>query len=261
MQPVLPFRNEEYLNEYHQHGMQFTFYYYSRLTSQMESSPERDNFVKLSYILLDIVARHLREYFVKVWDQKYPNEKWHDDVAKRDLKLESLLVTRDGRQKQDIYSLKILKGNEREWDIVTVIKAILDSGFKLIDGCRSPDQRTIPLRESEEIEIISGIRNTDYGHISSMSCSLDEFIDVVDKIKSVAKHLFGKEAKKEIYKIEMSPCTPEMREQVDKLREGKFHVRNKHLFSLTFPLFSFTFDSQTILIFLIQQTIFQLPFQ
>ena len=261
MQPVLPFRNEEYLNEYHQHGMQFTFYYYFRLTSQMESSAERDNFVKLSFILLDVVTRYLREYFVKVWDQKYPNEKWHDDVAKRDLKLESLLVTRDGRQKQDIYSLKILKGNEREWDITTVIKAILDSGFKLIDGCRPPDQRTIPLRESEEIEIISGIRNTDYGHISSMSCSLDEFIDVMDKIKSVAKHLFGKEAKKEIYKIEMSPCTPEMREQVDRLREGKFHVYNKHLFNLSFPLFSFTFDSPTILIFLIQQTIFQLPFE
>ena len=215
--------------------MQFNFY--SRVTAQMESSPERDNFVKLSYILLDVVARHLREYFVKVWDQKYPNEKWHDDVAKRDLKLQSLLVTRDGRQKQDIYSLKILKGNEQEWDITTVIKALLDSGFKLMDGCRAPDQRTLPLRESEEIEIIRGIRNTDYGHTSSMSCSLDEFIHIMDKIRSVAKNLFGKEAKKEIYKIEVSPSTPNMREQVDKLRKGTFHVRNKYFFNLTYPLF------------------------
>ena len=215
--------------------MQFTFY--SRLTAQMESSPERDNFVKLSYILLDVVARHLREYFVKVWDQKYPNEKWHDDVAERDIKLRTLLVTRDGKQKQDIYSLKILKGNELEWDITTVIKALLDSGFKLMDGCRAPDQRTLPLRESEEIEIIRGIRNTDYGHTSSMSCSLDEFIHIMDKIRSVAKNLFGKEAKKEIYKIEVSPSTPNMREQVDKLRKGKFHVRNKYFFNLTYPLF------------------------
>jgi len=32
----------------------------------MESSPEQDNFVKLSYILLDIVAQYLREYFVEL---------------------------------------------------------------------------------------------------------------------------------------------------------------------------------------------------
>ena len=227
----------------------------------MESSPERDNFVKLSYVLLEVIARNLREHFVRLWDQKYPNEKWHDDVAKRNLKLQSLLVARDGRQKQDIYSQKILKGDEQKWDITTSIKAILDSGFQLIEGCRSKDERTSPLRESEEIEIIRGIRNTDYGHISSMSCSFDDFMEIMKNIKSVARNLFGKDAEKEIYNIEMSPSTPNMREQVDKLREGKFHVRNKHLYNLTYPLSSFTFDSQTILIFLIQQTIFQLPFE
>ena len=241
--------------------MQFTLYLSSRLNAQMVLSPERDNFLKLSSILLHVVPRHLREYFIKVWDQKYPNEKWHDDIAKRGLKLQSLLVTRDGRQKQDIYSQKILKGDVQEWDITTVIKALLYSGFKLIEGCRPPDQWTIPLRESEEIEIIRGIRNTNYGHISSMSCPLDEFIDIMNKIRSAAKNLFGKEAEKEIYRIEVSPSTPNTREQEDIFRAGKFHVRNKHLYNLTYPLSSFTFDSQMILIFLLQQTIFQLPFE
>ena len=213
---------------------------------KMESSPERDNFVKLSYVLLDVVARHLREYFVKLWDQKYPNEKWNDDVVKRDRKLQSLLVPKGGKQRDNIYSQNILKGDEQEWDITTLIRALLDSGFKLIEGCRPPDQRTIPLRESEEIEIIRGIRNTDYGHISSMSCSLDEFIDIMEKIKRAAKHLFGKEAKKEIHRIEVSQITPNMREQVDKLRKGKFHVHNKYVFKITYPLFPLTFDSQRI---------------
>jgi len=183
----------------------------------MESSPERDYFVKLSYVLLDIVARHLREYFVKLWDQKYPNEKWHDDIGKRNLKLQSLLVTRDGRQRQDIYSQNILKGDEQEWDVLTIIHALLDSGFKLMDGCRNSDDRTSPLRKSEEIDIIRTIRNQDYGHVSGMSCSLDKFIDIMDKIKRVAKHLFGKDAKKEIHKIEVSHSIQSMREQVDKL--------------------------------------------
>ena len=187
----------------------------------MESSLERDNFVKLSYILLDIVAQHLREYFVKLWDKKYPNEKWHDDVAKRNLKLQSLLVTRDGRQKQDVYSQKILKGDEQNWDISTLIRAILDSGFKLLEVCRPAHERSSPLRESEQIEIIRRIRNEEYGHITSMSCSLDAFMDIMTEIRSVAKNLFGKDVEKKIYKIEISPSTQNMRVQVDKLLEGR----------------------------------------
>ena len=187
----------------------------------MESSLERDNFVKLSYILLDIVAQHLREYFVKLWDDKYQTEKWHDDVAKRNLKLQSLLVTRDGRQKQDVYSQKILKGDEQNWDISTLIRAILDSGFKLLEVCRPSHERSSPLRESEQIEIIRRIRNEEYGHITSMSCSLDAFMDIMTQIRSVAKNLFGKDVEKKIYKIEMSPSTQNMRVQVDKLLEGR----------------------------------------
>ena len=214
----------------------------------MESSPEQDNFVKLSYILLDIVAQHLRECFVKLWDNKYPNEKWHDDVAKRNLKLQSLLVTRDGRQKQDVYSQKILKGDEQNWDISTLIRAILDSGFKLLEVCRPSHERSSPLRESEQIEIIRRIRNEDYGHIRSMSCSLDKFMDIMTEIRSVAKNLFGKDVEKKLYKIEMSPSTQSMREQVHKLLQGKLllfiHLCNNYLSNITYTLFLFTFDWQ-----------------
>ena len=209
---------------------------------KMESSPERDHFIKLSYILLDVVARHLRELFVKLWDKKYQNEKWNDDVEKRNRILQSLLVTRDGRQKKDIYSQKILNGDEQKWDITTSIKAIMDPGLQLIDGCRPLDQETSTLLE--KIDIIREIRNTYYGHISSMSCSLDDFCEVVDKIKHAAKHLFGREVKMKIHKIEAHQITPDMREQVDKLRKGKFHVCNKYFFNITYPLFPLTIDSQ-----------------
>ena len=61
----------------------------------MEFSLEKDNFVKVAYTCTDIVPLHFREYFIKLWDQKYPNEKWSDDIAKRNLKLQSLLVAKD----------------------------------------------------------------------------------------------------------------------------------------------------------------------
>ena len=185
---------------------------------KMELSLEKDNFVKLSYILLDVVARHLREYFVKLWDQQYPTKRWHDDVARRNSKLQSLLVT--SSKKQDIYSQKILKGNLNDWDITTLIRALVDSGFKLIKGSRPPAKRTIPMRESEEIEVIRGIRNAYYGHSSSMSCALPKFRDIMTRIKSASKSLFGEDAELEIYTIEVSPVTPTMREQVKELLEG-----------------------------------------
>ena len=191
------------------------------LMLKMELSSEKDHFVKLSYILLDVVAQHLREYFVKLWDRKYSKEKWHDDVARRNLKLQSLLVTAFGRQKQDISSLKILKGNEQDWDITTSIKAILDSGLKLIEGCRPLDQRRPPLRDSEELEILRGVRNSDYAHLPRMSCASDEFIDIMIKVKSAVKNLFGGDTEREIYRIEISSITAPMREKVEKMLEGK----------------------------------------
>jgi len=192
----------------------------SRFMFKMELSPEKDNFIKLSYILLDVVAQHLREYFVKLWDKKYPAEKWHDDVAKRNLKLQSLLAASNKKLKQDIYSQKILNGDEKEWDLTTLIRALADSGLHLIKGCRPPVLRTIPLRKSEEIEIIRGIRNAEYGHISSMSCPMAKFRGIMTKIKSVAKNLFGEDAEMEIYTIEVSPVTPAMRKQVNELLKG-----------------------------------------
>jgi len=193
----------------------------------MELSLEKDNFVKLSYVLLDVIARHLREYFIKLWDKKYPAEKWHDDVAKRNLKLQSLLAASNKKLKQDIYSQKILNGDEKKWDLTTLIRALVDSGLNLIKGYRPPAKRTIPLRESEEIEVIRGIRNTDYGHISSMSCPMAKFRGIMTKIKSAAKNLFGEDAELEIYTIEVSAVTPAMREQVNELLKDVEEVKEK----------------------------------
>jgi len=39
-------------------------------------------------------------------------------------------------------------------------------------------------------------------------------MDIMTEIRSVAKNLFGKDVEKKIYKIEMSPSTQSMREQV-----------------------------------------------
>ena len=215
---------DPFLSAFHESLMPtiyLNFIFILEVKPKMELSPEKDHFVKLSFILFDVVPRYLRDYFMKLWDQKYPNEKWHDDVGKKTRKLQSLLVTKDGRQKQDPYSLKILNGDEQEWDITTLMHALLDSGLKLIKGCRPPDQRTIPLRESEELEIIRGIWNSEYAHLPDMSCTLDEFIEIMIKVNRAANNLFGIDAEREMYRILLSSTTIPMREQVEKLLDSK----------------------------------------
>jgi len=184
----------------------------------MELSDEEGNFVKLVYIMFNVVQRHLSVYFVKKWDHKYPNEKWHNDVTKRNLKLGSLLKKRSGEQKLNITSQKILKGDEKEWDTTTLISALLDYGFNLIERCRPSSQRSIPLLESEQIEILRSIQ-TYFTHLSSFSLSLVEFKEKVAKIRNVAKNLFGEDVEREIYKVEVSPTIEMIRMEGKKLHE------------------------------------------
>ena len=77
------------------------------------------------------------------------------------------------------------------------------------------------MRESEELEIIRGIRNSEYAHLPSMSCTLDEFIDIMIKVNRAANNLFGIDAEREIYRILLSSTTIPMREQVEKLLDSK----------------------------------------
>ena len=179
-----------------------------------ELSSENENYRKLAYILLEIIARYLRAYFVKLWNDKYPDEKWLDDIDKRNLKFHGLLV-------KGMYTPRILNGNEQTWDTTTLTHAIVGAGLKLTEGSRPQKQRSGKLLPSEEIEIIRNIRNTFYGHVLSMSCSEEKFKDVMTSIKSVARNIFGEDAEKEIEKFENSPVTAIMRKHAEKELQGK----------------------------------------
>ena len=180
----------------------------------MELSPENENHVKLSYILLNIVAKHLRTYFVKLWDEKYPDEKWQGDVAKRNLKLQSLIV-------KDVFTRKILNGNHEEWDTATLLEVLSDSRFKLIEGCRPHGKSSNQLIASEGLVTLREMRNAFDGHVSSMAYSFDKFKETMERIKNVARNIFGEEAEKEIEEIGNSPISPLMTGYLKEFLEGR----------------------------------------
>ena len=181
---------------------------------------EGENFVKLSYVILDIGAKHLRQLFKRKWDEKYPDQSWgSNDVSGSHLYSELSNEVVKCKSKQ-VYIEKWRRGKDHEWDTTTLVKVLLDSGLNLVQGCRPEGQRTNPLRVSEHISIIRNIRNNFFAHLPSMSCPNDEYIRVITDLKSTSKSLFGEEVENEIIKIENSPIGNKITDQVEKLLEA-----------------------------------------
>ena len=171
----------------------------------MVFSPEGENFVKLSYIILDIGAKYLRKFFKEKWDEKYPTRKWNSDNESGEY-LHSSLTRRVTRAiHMQVYVEKWKTGKERDWDTTTLMKVLLNSGLNLIDDfC------------SKQLDVIRSIRNEYFAHLPSMSCLYDEFVEVLTKFKTAANVLFGEEAKNEINEIENSPLGDKIADQVQK---------------------------------------------
>jgi len=166
----------------------------------MELSNEEENFVKIAKIVLDVVPHYLRKLFITKWEEKYPNEKWESNNISG-----NALVAKIAHVNNN-YAEKLKAGDEQQWDTTTLVYVLLYSNLNLIDQCRKPKETRIPpLRISEEIDIIRETRNEYFGHLPQMSCPSHDFTAIVDKLKSVAKNIFGADVEKEIDDIGKVP--------------------------------------------------------
>ena len=186
-------------------------------TFDITQDEEKQNFVKLSYIILDISAKHLRVLFKRRWDSKHPHQKWSSDGNSGN-RLYNALPDGTIRSKSlKLYTEKWRMGNEQEWDTTTLLKLMLDSGLNLIQGLRPESERAVPLRTSEKISIIRNIRNEYFAHLPTMSCPSGKFRSVVNDIRLTAKEAFGLAAEREIGDVVTSPLGKEVTEECEKL--------------------------------------------
>jgi len=168
----------------------------------MALSNEKENFVKIVRIVLDVVPHYLRKLFITKWEEKYPNEKWQSNNTSG-----NALVAKVAKVNNN-YADKLKAGDEQQWDTTVLVYVFLYSGLSLIDQCRNPKETRIPpLRISEEIDIIRETRNEFFGHPPQMSCPSHDFTAIVDKLKSVAKNIFGADVEKEIDDIGKVPIS------------------------------------------------------
>ena len=190
----------------------------------MELSNEEENFVKIAKIVLDVVPYHLRKLFITKWEENYPNEKWESNSTSG-----GALVAKIANVNRN-YADKLKAGKEQQWDTTVLVYVFLYSGLNLIDPCRNPiAKRNPPLRISEEIDIIREARNEFFGHATQMSCPSNDFATLVDKLKSVARNIFGADTEKEIDDIRKVPIdtqlTADLRQRLEeeKNRNDQFN--------------------------------------
>lgn len=188
----------------------------------LELDREEQNFVKLTKIILDIIPKHLRTFFVNKWNEKFP-QAWKSDKTSGTT-IDNNIPKKRKKQCRFYFSIKdkIQEGDEKRWDITILTFVLLFSGLELIEGCREKNERDDQLLESEEIDNIREMRNTYFAHIESMRCSSNDFEKMITGIKTAVDRLFGQHAKTEVCDIESSNIGNEMIMQLkDQLEEEK----------------------------------------
>ena len=164
-------------------------------------SVEQKNFVKISWIVLDIFSKYLRKLFKRLWDKKYPEEEWCSGNESQVLynKLKNDVIKR-AKGKGILEKLK--NGNDQKWDVTTLVFALLDTKLELTDSCRERKDWNLPLLESEQIRTLGDIRNGVFGHPESMSCSSDVLEQTISQSKKLVESLFSEDAEDAIQEID-----------------------------------------------------------
>ena len=197
----------------------------------MEFAEEEENFVKLSRIIVDIVPSYLRGLFRNIWDEHNKGAPWKSDEESGKCLIEKLPKVKDekGREGRTLaskfqqYTEKLETGNENSWDTTIIVTVMSEGGLKIFE------------KYKEDLAKLRKIRNEVFAHSSSMICSLDDFTQLISKVKSTAKLLFGEEAAVRIEKIEMenieTKLTKKLQQQLEeeKARNGMHNEMAKEL--------------------------------
>ena len=166
----------------------------------MELNDEEKHFVKLVKIIIDVLPKHLRAFFVDKWNTKYPTSQWTNDAASGQL-LHDAILQRNRLGFHDPLGQMILTGDIETWDSTTLFFVLLSAKLNLIDAPRRKNNRNPPFNESENINRLREIRNTFFGHVPNMSISAAEFRNISAELEAIAKDVFGNGAEKEIHQI------------------------------------------------------------
>ena len=207
----------------------------------MELNDEEENFVKLAKIILDVLPKHLRVFFVDKWNSKYPTNQWTNDAASGQLLHNEIPqgVKKNKRSFHKTLEQMILTGDIERWDPTSLFFVLLSAGLNLIDAPRPMNHRNPPFNESENIDRLRYIRSTVFGHVANMSISAVEFRIISAELEAIAKDVFGNAAEIEIHQIVNSQAETTLTEPLESQLEREYELFLNILQGIQFLLISF----------------------
>ena len=166
----------------------------------IELSREEENFLKIGKIVVSIIPKYLLICLKGLWNEKYPQEKWQGNGRSGERLLKELQSVEHGAIGGSIVH-RLKAGNEHEWDGTTLLHVLYNSGLLSADGYPAEEQKNIAILVSQELDKIKEVNQMFYGLAPCMSCQSIMFSSIIEKIKSVAKNIFGEEGENEINEV------------------------------------------------------------
>ena len=195
-----------------------TMWHFSFLKcTTMELNDEEENFVKLVKIIIDVLPKHLRAFFVDKWNTKYTTNQWTNDASSGQLLHDAIpqRVKRNRLRYHDRLEQMILTGAIETWPHIALFFVLLSAELNLIKAPRPKNNRNPPFNESENIDRLREIKHLFYGHVTNMSISAVEFGNISTELKTIAKDVFGSSAEMEIDQIVNSQIKTTISEQLE----------------------------------------------
>ena len=158
---------------------------------------------------MDVVSKHLRKLFKRVWNEKFPQRNWESNEASGN-SLVQLLPDSITITVEDDCIEKLKAGDEENWDTSTLVFVLLQPVLNLFDECTHKD----------EIETIRSLTEKYIDCPSEMSCQSSDFVEDMKSLKSVAMNLFDKGVELEIGEIEKPSVERRMKSKMQQLLDN-----------------------------------------
>ena len=180
--------------------------------SVMDLTSEQENFIKIVKIIVEMMPKHLRDFFITSWDAKFPTQPWANDATSGQYLYNAIPQSVKKNQTKFNITLQqmILGGDCETWDPSALFFVLLYAGLKITDKCRPRNQRAYPFTVSENIDRLRELRNVFFGHVINMSVPDADFGKISTELKEIIKDIFGTIVEDEIDQIINAQMTSQL---------------------------------------------------
>ena len=141
---------------------------------EMDISKQEENFIRVSLMIMNVVASQLRAFFTQAWNSLHGGAVWRNDPAsgKRFI---TEMKKKKGQIKDKTTGKKLKEGNTSKWDCTILFAALLYSNVFTKDPAKDPAFALI--------DRLRGLRNDWFAHLPMAEMTDVDFCILVEQLK------------------------------------------------------------------------------